>query len=111
MNGELERNCSPFEFFGLISVAYSHIYVFMRTTVDIPDPVFRRIKATVAVRGETLRSFLLRAAEAELESVNRSPKKRAKLPIVRSKERSYEIDSEHLAAILEEGDRESVARR
>lgn len=81
----------------------------MRTTIDIPDPIFRRIKATVAMRGETLKSFLLRAAQSELENAPRTPRKRAKLPIVRSKEKTYQLSPERLAMVLEEEDRELAA--
>ena len=82
----------------------------MRTTIDIPDHLFRRIKATAAMRGETLKSFLLRAAKAELDAARRTPMKRAKLPIVRSKEKSYDLSLNRLASVIEAEDRELVAR-
>ncbi len=82
----------------------------MRTTIDIQDHLFRRIKATAAMRGETLKSFLLRAAKAELDAARRTPMKRAKLPIVRSKEKSYDLSLNRLASVIEAEDRELVAR-
>lgn len=48
-------------------------YAFMRTTVDLPTPLFRRAKARAAERGETLRELLTRAVEVE---VGRSPSDR-----------------------------------
>ncbi len=81
----------------------------MRTTIDIPDKLFRQIKATVAMRGETLKSFLLRAAKSELDAAHLTPKKRAKLPIVRSNEKSYDLSPTRLATFMEEEDRELVA--
>jgi hypothetical protein len=58
----------------------------MRTTVDLPTPLFRRAKARAAARGETLRALLTRAVEAEVGAA--SPSKwhdssgRVKLPLI-----------------------------
>jgi hypothetical protein len=38
----------------------------MRTTIDIPDPLFRRAKAAAARGGTTLRGIIVRAIEAHL---------------------------------------------
>lgn len=47
----------------------------MKTTLEIPDPVFRRAKAEAARQGHTLRQFVTDALEAKLdprrEAVNR----------------------------------------
>ena len=57
----------------------------MRTTVDMPDPVFRKMKATAALRGISLKEFLLRAVEHEM--AQKSPPKdcTVRLPLIRSK--------------------------
>jgi hypothetical protein len=38
----------------------------MKTTVDLPDALFRRAKATAAERGMSLKSFITRAVEQSL---------------------------------------------
>lgn len=38
----------------------------MKTTLEISDPVFRQIKARAALRGETMRTFLMDAIKAKL---------------------------------------------
>jgi len=38
----------------------------MRTTVDLPTPLFRRAKARAAARGETLRTLITRAVAADV---------------------------------------------
>ncbi len=38
----------------------------MKTTVEIPDAMFRKAKATAATRGQSLKQFLNHAIEAEL---------------------------------------------
>lgn len=39
----------------------------MKTTLEIPDDLFRRTKATAALRGESLKEFVMEALEAHLE--------------------------------------------
>lgn len=39
----------------------------MKTTIDIPDDLFRQSKATAAMRGETLRDFVTAALRDRLE--------------------------------------------
>lgn len=58
----------------------------MRTTIDLPDNLFRRTKALAAVRGSSMKDLIIRAVEHELNAegaVNRgaSPH-RAGFPVV-----------------------------
>jgi hypothetical protein len=39
----------------------------MRTTVDIPDPIYRRLKSAAALRACSVKDRVLRGVEAELE--------------------------------------------
>lgn len=48
----------------------------MRTTVDLPDALFRRAKATAAVRGVSLKDLLITAVERETQPA--APSKPAK---------------------------------
>jgi hypothetical protein len=57
----------------------------MRTTVDLPTPLFRRAKARAAARGETLRALLMRAVEAEVGAARSEPpdvSRRVRLPLI-----------------------------
>lgn len=79
----------------------------MRTTIDIPDSLFKEMKTCTVKRGETLKTFLLRAVKAELENEAAvSDCGRVQLPIILSKEGSYELSPGRLAAVLEEEDYE-----
>jgi predicted DNA binding CopG/RHH family protein len=40
----------------------------MKTTIDLPDPLFRRVKATAAVNGLSLKSFITQAVEQSLNT-------------------------------------------
>jgi hypothetical protein len=56
----------------------------MRTTIDMPDALFRRTKATAAARGMTLKQVIVNAVEHELSRSAKSGKRpRApKLPLI-----------------------------
>ena len=38
----------------------------MKTTIEIPDPLFRKAKSRAAERGQTLRAFVAEALQAKL---------------------------------------------
>jgi hypothetical protein len=58
----------------------------MRTTVDIPDPVYRRLKTEAAHRGCSVKELVLRGVQAELQGGKPARKAQAiKLPIIESK--------------------------
>ena len=56
----------------------------MRTTVDIPDTTYRKLKSKAAAQGLSVKQLILHGVERELETGSRQ-KKRIRLPIVRSK--------------------------
>jgi len=59
-------------------------YMFMRTTVDLPDTLFRKTKATAALRGSTMKELIVKAIEREIESIPADKKgKRMSFPLVR----------------------------
>jgi hypothetical protein len=78
----------------------------MRTTVDLPDNLFRRAKAVSSLDGLSLKEFITSAIEHELETrqLKLNPK-RVSLPIVRSKNPgSVRVTAEQIAALLEAED-------
>jgi hemolysin activation/secretion protein len=57
----------------------------MRIMVEIPDPVYRRLKARAASEGRTAKELILRGVEQVLQQSRRKPRRRVKLPLVPSK--------------------------
>jgi hypothetical protein len=59
----------------------------MRTTVDIPDPIYRKLKVYAASEGTTIKEIILEGVEERLRS--RKPKakleERPRFPAIRSK--------------------------
>ncbi len=73
----------------------------MRTTVDIPDPLYRQLKTRAAGEGRSVKELILRSVEAELHTPRRQPKKRISLPLVRSKRPgSLRLDNAKIFEIL-----------
>lgn len=59
----------------------------MRTTVDIPDPIYREIKVCAASEGTTIKEIILEAVAVRLRT-GRAPARRQgrqKFPVIRSR--------------------------
>ena len=57
----------------------------MRTTVDLPDSLFRKTKAVAALRGSSMKELIIHAVEREVTGgAVSSKRKRVKLPILGS---------------------------
>ena len=57
----------------------------MRTTVDIPNTIYRRLKTRAAAEGKSAKALILRGVEHVLTSQPSAAGRRVVLPIVRSK--------------------------
>jgi hypothetical protein len=60
-------------------------YAFMRTTVDLPDALFKRVKSEAALRGMRLKEFIAQSLEKNLAGQRDDLKsRRVRLPLIRS---------------------------
>jgi hypothetical protein len=57
----------------------------MRTTVDIPDRMYRQLKSRAAREGSSTRALILKGVEEILKAERRTAGLSVSLPIVRSK--------------------------
>ena len=57
----------------------------MRTTVDIPDGMYRQLKSRAAREGSSTRALILRGVKEVLKTERRKAGVPVSLPIVRSK--------------------------
>jgi hypothetical protein len=57
----------------------------MRTTIDLPDPLFRELKTVAAQRGTSLKDIIRSAVEAEIRKPESKIRRKAKFPILPSK--------------------------
>lgn len=73
----------------------------MRTTVDIPDPLYRELKSKAALEGKSVKELILRGVEAELRRKKASTQRRITVPILPSKKpASLNIDNERIFEII-----------
>ena len=73
----------------------------MRTTVDIPDRIYKRLKTKAASEGSSVRVLILRGVEFILDVKPQGAPKRVQLPILRSKRPgSRYIDNEMIYDII-----------
>jgi len=57
----------------------------MRTTIDIPEEEYRRLKIKAAREGVAIRQIVLRGIEYALDPPAVQPVRKLKLPLIRSK--------------------------
>ena len=79
----------------------------MRTTIDIPDHLFRRAKAAASLDGKSLKSFVTEALEAKVTASGESAPatRRTRFPLVQSKvPGSVKLDELAIAEMLERED-------
>lgn len=89
----------------------------MRTTIDLPDPLFRRIKTKAATEGTSLKALITRFVEQGLtERYQQSAHGRAArspLPVIRSETVQTTLpalSSADIETLLAQGDAERIGR-
>jgi len=72
----------------------------MRTTIDIPDAVYRRLKARAAAERRPAKALILKAVEQVLEAAPPS-KKRIVIPVIPSKRRgTLKLDNARIYELI-----------
>ena len=73
----------------------------MRTTVDIPDAIYGRLKSRAASEGRSTKALILRGVNEVLRTTRRKTARKVSLPIVRSKRPgSLELDNARIYEIV-----------
>jgi hypothetical protein len=74
----------------------------MRTTVDIPDPLYRRLKSAAAAQGRSVKSLVLQSVKTSLDGrIPKRRKKRVKFPLIRAtRPGSLRIDNKTINELL-----------
>ncbi len=66
----------------------------VRTTVDIPAPLYRRLKEQAAARGNSVRELVLAGVRSVLLRSDRPRPKRVRFPLISSKGPKVHVTSE-----------------
>lgn len=81
----------------------------MRTTVEIPDDLFREVKARAARSGTTLKAMIIEALVRHVGQVGLS--RRVELPLFGSKDRvAREVSNEEIERVLDDEEVEDARR-
>jgi hypothetical protein len=73
----------------------------MRTTVDIPDPVYRKLRSRAASEGSSAKELILRGVKQVLKENRRKSRKKIKLPLIKSKQPgTLELDNDKIFEII-----------
>ncbi len=73
----------------------------MRTTIDIPDETYRKLKVKAALEGESVRQIVLRGILREIQQTAAKPVPRLKEPILKSyAPGSIQIDNEQIYDLI-----------
>ena len=56
----------------------------MRTTIDIPDPLYKELKVRAAKQGRTVKEIILSGVQKEMQDLSRK-KQRVRLPLLHGK--------------------------
>ena len=73
----------------------------MRTTVDIPDSLYRELKSRAANEGRSVKELILRGVEQELRRPRKRHYRRISLPLIPSgRPGSVDLDNEKIFEIV-----------
>lgn len=68
----------------------------VRTTVDIPAPLYRRLKEQAAAQGCSVRELIVRGVEKVLHDTRRLESRRVQFPLIRSAGPKVRISNEQI---------------
>ncbi len=69
--------------------------------MDIPDPLYRQLKARAATEGRSVKELILHGVQVELHGTLTKPRRRIKLPIVPSrKPGTLRLDNDHVYEVI-----------
>ncbi|HVA34439.1 MAG TPA: hypothetical protein VNG31_09840 [Candidatus Baltobacteraceae bacterium] len=73
----------------------------VRTTVDIPAPLYRKLKSRAAARGNSIRELVLTGIKAVLLEGQPSRRKRVQFPLIVSKGPKVDLTNEQIYSNIE----------
>jgi len=76
------------------------MYAFMRTTIDIPDEIFKKAKITAAEQGVSIKELVIRGLQKTLNEQTAKPdaSRLPKLPVGNRK--AYDLSNEQIQSLL-----------
>ena len=72
----------------------------MKTTIEIPEPLFRQAKARAAMDGLTLRDLFVRGLQLAVQTPSNTTKQRAAFPLIRAAKSAPPLTDEQIYTLL-----------
>jgi hypothetical protein len=73
----------------------------MKTTIEIPEPLFRQAKAKAAMDGIALRDLFIRGLQLAVQTPKETPaKQRVAFPLIRASKNAPRLTDEQIYAVL-----------
>ena len=72
----------------------------MKTTIEIPDPLFRQAKARAAMDGLTLRDLFVRGLQLAVQTPSATTKQRAAFPLIHAAKSAPPLTDEQIYMAL-----------
>ena len=72
----------------------------MKTTIEIPEPLFRQAKAKAALDGLTLRDLFVRGLQLAVQTPSTSTKQRSAFPLIRTAKSAPRLTDDQIYAAL-----------
>jgi hypothetical protein len=73
----------------------------MKTTIEIPEPLFRQAKAKAAMDGITLRDLFVRGLQLAVQTPTETPaKQRVDFPLIRAAQNAARLTDEQIYEAL-----------
>ncbi|MGI8604501.1 MAG: hypothetical protein ACR2OZ_16130 [Verrucomicrobiales bacterium] len=82
----------------------------MRTTIDVPDDLFRKVKAKAALEGQSLKDLVTEGLRLVLQMKSAPPRRRVDFPLIRGQGKTLKITAEMIATAQEQEDIQRYAR-
>ncbi len=73
----------------------------VRTTIDIPAPLYRKLKEQAAMRGESVRELVLAGVKNILLQARPARSKRVQFPLIASKGPKVDLTNEQIYEYIE----------
>jgi hypothetical protein len=73
----------------------------IRTTVDIPAPLYRKLKEQAAAQGQSIRQVILRGVQISLLERKRPQPKKVRFPLIVSRGRKVDVTNQAIYELVE----------
>ena len=76
------------------------MYVYMRTSIDIPDEIFKKAKITAAEQGITIKELVIRGLQKTLNEQSAKPDASRLPKLSKGNRKPYDLSNQEIQSLL-----------